>query len=265
MNSTQLDDIRLPSSDEMQHMFRQKYGESGRVGWSPARRRQFDYYPPADVYEALLTNLVFDGCAWIDIGGGSSLFPDNPRLAEALAARASQVVAVDPSCNVLENVYAKKRVQTAIENYETDRTFDLATLRMVAEHIAAPELVVSALRRLLRPGGITVVFTVNCWSPASVVSLVTPLPVHHFVKKLLWGTEERDTFPVEYRMNTRRQLRGLFEAGGFQEVAFAYLDDLSIGSQFRVTSYVELCVWKALQKIHIPYPENCLLGLYKRG
>jgi hypothetical protein len=69
----------LPSRAELEEIFLQKYGEPHKAGWAPKRRRRYGYYLPADVYEAVVKKAVFEGCSWIDIGGGRSPFPENPR------------------------------------------------------------------------------------------------------------------------------------------------------------------------------------------
>jgi hypothetical protein len=112
-----------------------------------------------------------------DAAGSTSVeattyFPENPRLAEALVARCSSMVAVDPSPNVEKNRFATERVQRLIEDYRTDRRFDLITLRMVVEHVDQPRAVADAVAGLLSPGGCTVVFTVNRLSPLTVLSRV---------------------------------------------------------------------------------------------
>src|SRR5947208_2800014 len=79
--------------------------------------------------------------------------------------------------------------------------------------------------RPARPGGKVVAYTVNRWSPVSLAAKAIPFGLHHAFKRALWRTEERDTFPVAYRMNTRGALRRAFGAHGFREAGFAYLDD----------------------------------------
>ena len=256
--------VSLPAGSELEQLFLQKYGDPQRTGWAPRRRRRFGYALPADVYEALVSKLVTPGCRWIDVGGGHDVFPENPALARSLAARCSVLVAVDPSENVHRNEFAHERVQAFIEDYRTDRQFDLATLRMVVEHVDDPANVVRALNRLLRPGGRAVVLTVNLRSPITLVSRFTPFWLHHPIKSRVWGGSEEDTFPVRYRMNTRRALRRWFEQGGFREAEFAVLDDLSPFGGFRTVNLVELYAWKAMRTLGLPYPENCLLGVYER-
>ena len=252
----------LPSREELKELFLQKHGRPEEIGWAPRRRFRFEYYLPADVYEATVKKHVFDGCAWIDIGGGHSIFPENAGLACSLASRCSRIVAVDPSENIDRNTFVHQRSRCVIEDYHTDQQFDLATLRMVAEHISDPSGVVEALQRLLRPGGKVIILTVNLWSPITLVSQLTPFSLHNPVKKMFWGGEEKDTFPVQYKMNTRKGLRVLFEQRGFGELAFVYLDDLSTFGRYRRLNYVELMIWRLFRRFGIHYPETCLLGVY---
>ncbi|NNF66229.1 MAG: methyltransferase domain-containing protein, partial [Gammaproteobacteria bacterium] len=151
-----------------------------------------------------------------------------------------------------------------IEDFDTDERFDLATLRMVAEHIADPPAVAKALSRLLLPGGRVIIFTVNRWSPITLISQAVPFSLHYPIKKFFWGGEEEDTFPVEYKMNTRKALQNLFAENGFVEESFAYLDDLSVFGHFKLMGYVELSLWRLINKLGLRYPENCLLGVYKK-
>jgi hypothetical protein len=94
---------------------------------------------------------------------------------------------------------------------------------------------------------------------------LTPFWLHHPVKRVLWGTEEKDTFPVVYRMNTRARLRSLFGRAGFREQHFAYLDDCRTFHRLRLLHSMELLLWRLLHAADIQYPENCLLGVYRRG
>jgi 2-polyprenyl-3-methyl-5-hydroxy-6-metoxy-1,4-benzoquinol methylase len=254
-----------PTDVELAQLFLQKYGRVTEVGWSPRQRHQFGYYLPADVYEALLTRVIVPGCHWLDVGGGHHIFPENAGLSRTLAARSANVVAVDPSDNVLENPYVHERVQAMLEDYQTARTFDVATLRMVAEHVSDPTRMVQALHRLLRPSGVVVIVTVYHLSPLTLLSRALPFRWHHPIKKLVWGGEEEDTFPVEYKMNSRPVLRQLFESNGFREASFSYLDDLSTLGQFRFGSYLELWWWRALKALGLRYPESCLLGVYQKA
>jgi hypothetical protein len=84
------------------------------------------------------------------------------------------------------------------------------------------------------------------------------------MKKGLWRTEEQDTFEVAYRMNTRASLRKLFRRYGFMENAFAYPADCRIFARWKLWNSLELGTWKLSERLHLPYPETCLLGIYQR-
>ncbi len=254
----------LPSAADLAKLFALKYGDPTTTGPNPRRRHAHNYFLPADVYEATVANAVFPGCAWLDVGGGASPFPDNPKLASELAARTGRFVGVDPSANVFDNPYTHEKHQAFIEDYTAPAPFDLATLRMVAEHVTSPTAVINALARLVKPGGLAIVFTVDLWSPITVVSRAVPFDLHYPVKKLLWGGEEKDTFPTAYRMNTRRDLKRLFARGGFCESEFAWVDDCSALSRFPLLNTVELVTRNALRKVALRYPECNLLGVYRR-
>jgi hypothetical protein len=90
------------------------------------------------------------------------------------------------------------------------------------------------------------------------------MAVHHAVKSMLWRSSPEDTFPTAYRMNTRATLRRLFGEGGFDEEAFLRLDDCRSLARWRSTAGLELRLWRTLRRIGLPYPEACLLGIYRR-
>ncbi|WP_197171216.1 class I SAM-dependent methyltransferase [Novipirellula aureliae] len=204
------------------------------------------------------------GSYWLDVGGGHAIFPNNPDSASELVSRCKVVVAVDPSEYVRENQFVHESVCSPLEEYSSAIQFDLATMRMVVEHVEDPVQFVASLGRLVKPGGYVVVFTVNRNTPIATLSTVIPFGLHHPIKRLFWGGDEKDTFPVCYRMNSRDVLRELFSNAGFDERAFEKLDDLSTFGRFKVCNYLELLGWSGFRWVGKSYPENCLLGIYQR-
>ena len=119
-------------------------------------------------------------------------------------------------------------------------------------------------RRTLIWAGLAVILTINRNSPISLVSRAVPFRLHSPIKSVFWGGEDRDTFPVRYRMNSRKALRGVFTANGFEEAAFAYLDDLSTWIFRPRLHHAELQGWRLFRALGLRYPENCLLGIYRK-
>jgi 2-polyprenyl-3-methyl-5-hydroxy-6-metoxy-1,4-benzoquinol methylase len=252
--------------NDLEQVFRLKYGDDPlALDWGPRIRWRFGYFSPDEHYEAVVNRLVIPGCDWLDVGCGRNIFPSNRPLAKLLAQRCALLVGVDPDETINDNDLVHERVRQSIEDYHTSRTFDLVTLRMAAEHVADPGRTLTTLARLTRRGGKVVIYTVNRWSPVPILTWLVPFQLHHLPKRVLWRTDPKDTFPVAYRMNTRKTLRRLFEEHGFSESEFRYLDDCRTLMRFRATLILELSLWRCLRALWLTYPENCLLGVYERG
>jgi SAM-dependent methyltransferase len=251
-----------PTQAELRQVLTFKFGPVESAGWGVQLRARHGYYLPDDYYEALIMRLAQGASRWADIGCGRDLFPHNRALSRHLASRCERLVGVDCDDTLDENPFVHERVKCRIEDFHPDEPFDLVTLRMVAEHITDPAAAVKALARLTRPGGLAVVYTINRWSPVSLAAYLVQFRFHHAIKHRLWKTEEKDTFPVAYRMNTRAALARLFGEGGFRESHFAYLDDCRTFSQFPLLHRGELWAWRGLRAVGLRYPENCLLGVY---
>lgn len=251
-------------ADTLAQVFHQKYGEPSSMGPNPRLWLRHGYYLPDEHYEAMVARLVDEQTRWLDVGCGRDIFPHNPELAQTLAQRCARLVGLDPDANVEDNCLVHERVRGTLNEYHPHESFDLITLRMVAEHVTDAPAAVAALARLTRPGGKVVIYTVHKWSPAAILARLVPFGLHHSVKKVLWRTEERDTFPVAYQMNTRRRLARLFAKEGLQEAYFAHLADCRIFARFLFAHRLELGLWRLLQAVGLPYPESCLLGVYER-
>jgi SAM-dependent methyltransferase len=244
-------------------VLRDKFGDLSKAGWGPRQRLAFGHLTPADWYESLLDTLVTPETVWLDVGCGRNLAPGNPPTARRLADRCRKLVGIDPSENIDENPYVHERLKMPIEDHPPGRSYDLITMRMVAEHVEDPETVAMQLAGLLLPGGRIVIYTVGRYAPSVIVADNTPLWVHHVVQRALWRTEERDTFPTVYRMNTRPALKKLFCGEGLSEEMFEYLGDCRSTARFKLLQYVELSVWKILSLVGLPYPEACILAVYR--
>jgi SAM-dependent methyltransferase len=255
----------IPTPDSVRQRFVFRFGDGSGFGWRVRLKKQFGYCDSDAWYEAVVDGLVTPDTTWLDVGGGKSILPFNRELAAAMAKRCKFLAAVDPSPTVQQNRLAHEVAQCLIEDYATDRQFDLVTMRMVAEHVERPDRVASHLATLVKPGGRVVLITPNKWSPATIASAMIPSRLHPAITRFLWSTKDEDVFPAVYRMNTRRTLRTLFERHGFRETGFHYCPNCTTFQRFRWAYIAELIAWRALCRLGITYPENNLLGVYERA
>jgi 2-polyprenyl-3-methyl-5-hydroxy-6-metoxy-1,4-benzoquinol methylase len=251
--------ITGPSTDELLAMFKRKHPNP--TGWGPPMRLRHGYFTPDDQYETLVEKLITPGCEWADVGCGRDIFPDNEPLAAELFNRASFVAGIDPDPNVWENKYVTERFQGLIEDYPATRQFDVITLRMVAEHIANPGRAMAKLASMLKLGGKIVIFTPYKWSPMSLIATLVPFKLHNPLKWLIWRTESRDTFPTEYKLNTKADQQRWAEASGLRLAYFSLLDDCRVSVGYKALHWLELNTMRALNAIGWRYPEMCILSV----
>jgi 2-polyprenyl-3-methyl-5-hydroxy-6-metoxy-1,4-benzoquinol methylase len=223
-----------------------------------------NYFSPSEYYESILARLVTPATRWLDVGGGRQPLPGNVRLARALSDRCECLVGLDPDETLHENVFVHEKVQQSLYDFHTESPFDLITLRMVAEHVTEPARAAEVLQRVSKPGAKLVIFTVSRWSLSSIAAAMTPHQLHHKAKKYLWKTEAKDTFPVQYLMNTRKRLASVLGRAGFRELLFRGLADACVLWRFRRFHALELSAWKLASALGVKYPESCLLGVYER-
>jgi SAM-dependent methyltransferase len=223
------------------------------------------YFTPDDHYEALLDTLVEPGTRWLDVGCGRALFPNNPDLSRELADRSGHLTGLDPDPTLDENPYVHERVASTLDDWRAEEPFDLVSMRMVAEHVEYPDRVAASLAAAVAPGGRVVVFTVHRWAPAPLVTALWPFALRHGVKKWLWGTEKKDTFPTFFRMNTRAALDRQLGAAGFVREGCELLDDCRTFARFRWGQRLELWGRGVFRTVGLRYPEVCILGVWRRG
>lgn len=264
MSGVPLEPLPAPSREELEAVVACKLEGVERPGWAPRMRRRFRYFTPDEWYEALVARLVFAETRWCDVGCGRHLFPSNEPLARRLAARCRRLVGVDPDVTIEENPYLHDRVRAPFDEFATSERFDLVTMRMVAEHVERPERLAAKLAEVLDPGGRVVIYTVHRFSPVPLITGLVPFSLHQPIKRLLWRTESKDTFPTRFRMNTRSRLKAVLGPAGFSEEGFWLVDDCRTFGRFRVLLAAELFARTALRGVGLPYPERCILAVHRR-
>jgi hypothetical protein len=112
---------------------------------------------------------------------------------------------------------------------------------------------------LLKPSGLAVIYTPYKWAPMSIAASITPFGLHNPLKRVLWNSEARDTFPTQYKLNTRSDIERHAHSAGLKIAFFERLDDCRISNSYRWLNRIELWTRKGLRTIGLPYPEACIV------
>jgi len=146
---------------------------------------------------------------WREVKLAAGLDPDSPSLAEHRA----------PGMPVVRGV--GQRLPFG------DGSFDLVVCVWVLEHLEDPAATLREVRRVLRPGGHFLFLTPNLRNPLMWLNrLGKALPrLQRRLVPRLYGRDEADTFPVQYRANTVRALRDLAGAAGLEVTELRVVPD----------------------------------------
>jgi ubiquinone/menaquinone biosynthesis C-methylase UbiE len=105
-----------------------------------------------------------------------------------------------------------------------DSSVDLIMSRSVFEHLSDPSSAYKEFARVLRPGGRVVFLTANMWDYGTLVARMVPNRFHARIVERVEGREEQDTFPTEYKTNTRAAVNRHAKAANLEVEAFDYLN-----------------------------------------
>lgn len=188
-----------------------------------AEKLRLKYYRNEDhpyrQYERRVESLLRPQSVLMDAGCGRTV----PVLRSYLG-RAARLIGVE--------IVEFTDVPAGIEAYSADLgqlpledvSVDLIMSRSVFEHLSDPESVYREFARILRPGGQVVFLTANMWDYGTLVARLVPNRFHARIVKKVEGREEEDTFPTEYKTNTRSDVERLAALSGLKVESFDYLN-----------------------------------------
>lgn len=175
--------------------------------------------------------LPADGVA-LDIGCGRGLAADDPvrirRELRNLRGNCEKVIGIDVDLAGERNQLIDEFRPIEIgDPWPVEYgSVDLAIADFVVEHVTDPDDFFAEAARVLKPGGVLGVRTVNIRSYVGVASRLVPSRLH--TKVLARAQPERageDVFPTVYRCNTRRRLRRALERQGFDAAVYGAEDE----------------------------------------
>lgn len=179
----------------------------------PSGYRHRDSTP--EFYGWMLSSLDRECAAVLNVGAGPT-----PDRARRLKGQVWRHVGVDPDPVVLQNQdLDEAKVNDGVTLPFADGEFDAAYSDWTAEHVVEPLPFLQEIRRVLKPGASYWLRTNNLHHYAALVSALTPHRFHKFIvnHNPCFAARQHDPWPTVYRMNTRRTLRRLMRAAGFDE------------------------------------------------
>lgn len=182
-----------------------------------------NYRTSGQIYEGLVAKHITPETRVLDAGCGRAgvigLFRDKARLTVGLDADLA---------SLCDNVGLHQAVLGRLTELPfAAASFDLVISSWVIEHLPEPETVFAEIARVLRWGGHFIFLTPNAWNYVVLINRLTPAWLQRRLVPRLYGRQEKDTFPVVYRANTRRKLDDKLGRAGLRCEEFHYVGDPS--------------------------------------
>jgi SAM-dependent methyltransferase len=106
-------------------------------------------------------------------------------------------------------------------------SFDVVMCSWVLEHLTQPDVVLAELARVLRPGGHLVLLAPNAWNYVTLAQRLVPQRFQRRLTRSIYAREDKDTFALAYKANTRRALDRSLGRLGLVNEEFHFVGDPS--------------------------------------
>jgi SAM-dependent methyltransferase len=105
--------------------------------------------------------------------------------------------------------------------------FDLVLCSWLMEHLARPQAAFQELARVLQRGGHLVLITPNAWNYVAIGQRMIPGALQQRLTRKVYGRDDKDTFALAYRANTKGSLDKKLQAVGLVNEEFHFVGDPS--------------------------------------
>jgi SAM-dependent methyltransferase len=190
----------------------------------------FSHRDSAIEFYTTVNALLHPQATVLDIGAGRGAFLDDKsayrRDLRLFKGRVAEVIGVDPDPVVASNpaLDCHHVVPVGAPLPLEDESVDIVVSDWTFEHVTDPEAFTRELKRVLKPGGWICARTPNKWGLTGIGARLVPNRIHSLLLRWLSPRrQEKDVFPVAYKLNTQRAIRESFPAPDFDD--FSYFEN----------------------------------------
>jgi SAM-dependent methyltransferase len=210
----------------------------------------FSHRDSAIQFYTLVNAVVHPQATVLDVGAGRGAFLEDKsayrRELRLLKGRVAEVIGIDRDPVVASNASLDRHFVLAEEGPIplADESVDVIVSDWTFEHVADPESFAGELKRVLKVEGWICARTPNKWGLTGIGSRLLPDGSHSvLLKRLLPGRQEKDVFPVQYKLNTEAAIREYFPGPDFRDCSFFDNGDPSYHAGSEI-------VWKATEILY---------------
>ncbi len=162
--------------------------------------KEYEDFWDDKLFRKTVLRYIDDKTVMLDAGAGRGILPEMN-----FKGIAQKVVGIDPVEEVNQNPFLDEAHVGLADNmpFFSDDSFDVIVSDNVLEHVADPEKFYAEIARVLKKGGVFIAKTPNKHHYVPLIARITPLSFHKFYNSLR-GREYEDTFPTEYKANTKK-------------------------------------------------------------
>lgn len=209
-------------------------------------------------YEQLFKKYLQPNLSILDAGCGKGgiirKYKDKIKLA----------IGVDLDKKATENPNLNKIVQANLDNLPFGQaTFDIILCSWVFEHLSNPEKVFSEFARVIKPGGHVLFITPNKWNYLVILNRLFPKKFQKKIIKRIYNREEKDVFPVQYKVNSKRSIENLFKKHGFVKEELLFIGDPTYIAFSRRWFKIGVALEKVIDQL-FPFTKVHLVGSFRK-
>jgi SAM-dependent methyltransferase len=163
----------------------------------------------------------------VDVGCGRGTLHEDPvairRELRTLRGNCRRLIGIDVDPVAAHNPYVDefRLIPHSGQWPLEDRSADLAVADFVLEHVVDPSAFFAEAARVLRPGAVFCIRTINSRSYVALASRLIPSRLHEgLLGRIQPHRRAEDVFPGAYRCNSVSQLRQALQDHGFDAVVY---------------------------------------------